>query len=76
MLEQRGQLAGIFLRRDDQFSLELVCSCSDPFDILARIGMVIGVDDFIKNLESYLLNEEMKRPGMAHTATELSLIHI
>jgi hypothetical protein len=70
MLEQRSQLAGILLCRHNQFSLKFCRSGTQLLDILARIGMVIGVDDFIKNLESYLLDEGMKRSSMGHTTTE------
>jgi hypothetical protein len=69
-LEQRSQLAGIFLCRHNQFSLKVSRFGTQPLDILIRICVVIRIDDFIENLEAYLLNEGMKRPGMAHTATE------
>jgi hypothetical protein len=56
-LEQRGQLAGIFLRRHDQLSLKLSRSGSQPLDILTRIGMVIDIGHFIQNPDPYSLNE-------------------
>jgi hypothetical protein len=69
-LEQRSQLAGIFLRRHNQLSLKLSCSGTQSLDILVRIGMVICIGHFIKNPDPYSLNERAKRSGMTHAAAE------
>jgi hypothetical protein len=59
-VEQRSQLAGIFLRRHDQLSLEFGRSGSQLLDILTRIGMVINIGHFIQNPDPYSLDEGAK----------------
>src|SRR5262245_32200948 len=71
-LEQGSQLAGIFFRRHDQFSLEFSRPRTQSLDVLARIGVVVGIDHFIKDSDPYSLNESSKRSGMTHAATEQS----
>jgi hypothetical protein len=59
-LEQRSQLARIFLRRHDQLSLEFSRSSTQSLNILAGIGMVISIGHFIQNPDPYSLDEGAK----------------
>jgi predicted nucleic acid-binding Zn ribbon protein len=59
-MQQCGQLAGVFLRRHDQLSLECSRCGSQLIDILTRVGMVIDIDHFIQNLDPYSLDEGAK----------------
>ena len=43
-MEQRGQLAGIFLRRHDQLSLEFGCSGAQALDILTSSKLRDALD--------------------------------